>query len=526
MKKYLIPLLIMGFLSTISAETVYDQEWNYITDGEVRNLTLMGDTIIFSSGAYEESSGNYIKNTLYALTLTGTELWKKEFPDLIKKIQIEENIYFSAGRYLYCYSPSFSEQWHYSTNAEIEDFYLTDNQVYLFLADNTIKFLDENGNEKWERRIESGVFVDFNNLSYCPKCEPKKNEAWIYAYAAYYLQPYIYFLDSNNDIVWKYKTVENAEEIYAEDFDKDGEIEILTSHYKFIYVTNKDGLVEWSFRADEYINDICISDKIYVAAGKKLYILDKMGEIEEEEEFDSQVKLVVPEDIDNDGEKEILLGMAKWDRDTQEWTENYLYVGRKKVQKTNGPIRDILAVDSDGDGDKEIVLGTDDLFFLKNNILEIKDGLNKKYENALSLYEKKDLQDAKKELLELKDEYSSYGFDTADINAILEKIEIYENGYKLYDSAEESFDNEDYASAKISYKNARKYFEELGNTEMLDGIDKRVQICEEKMAEKEEETPAPAGGVTKYFKGNFLIAWGLLAASVIVLILIIKRRKK
>ena len=509
MKRYLVLVLIILVLDTVYAERVYDLEWTHITKGEVRNLSLMGNKIIFSSGEYEGFPDPYTENKIYAFSFTGKKLWEKEFPDLIKKIQIEKNIYFSSGRYFYCYDSSFTELWHYSTNSDIKDFYVYDNETFLFLEDGTIKFLDKNGKEKWERNIESGIFLVF-------ECEG--------VYAAYYLQPYVYFLDSENNVVWKYKTVENLEKIYIEDLDEDGEPEILTTYYKFIYVTNKDGLIEWSFKADEYINDVYISDKIYAVAGKKLYILDKRGELEKEEEFEDQINLVIVEDIDNDGKNDILLGMSKWDKNKQEWTENYLYI-EKKVQDTNGMIRCILCVDSDMDGDKEIILGTNDLFFLKNDILEIRESLNEKYEESLKLYEKKDFQNAKKEFLELKDEYNSFGFDTTKIDEILRKIDKYENGYRLYNAGEKAFYEGRYDSAKINYQNARKYFQELGETDIVNDIDNKIKLCEEEIAE-ETETPEPKPGIKEYITGKFFILWIVLIVILVVLVFIVKRRKK
>jgi len=509
MKRYLVLVLIILVLNTVYAERVYDLEWTYITKGEVRNLSLMGNKIIFSSGEYEGFPDQYTENKIYAFSFTGKKLWEKEFPDLINKIQVEKSIYFSSGRYFYCHDSSFSELWRYSTNSDIKDFYVYDNETFLFLEDGTIKFLDKNGKEKWERNIESGIFLVF-------ECEG--------VYAAYYLQPYVYFLDSKNNIVWKYKTVENLEKIYIEDLDEDGEPEILTTYYKFIYVTNKDGLIEWSFKADEYINDVYISDKIYAVAGKKLYILDKRGKLEKEEEFEDQINLVIIEDIDNNGKNEILLGMSKWDKNKQEWTENYLYI-EKKVQDTNGIIRCVLCVDSDMDGDKEIILGTNDLFFLKNEILEIRKSLNEKYEESLKLYEKKDFQNAKKEFLGLKDEYNSFGFDTTKIDEILKKIEKYENGYRLYNAGEKAFNEGRYDSAKINYQNARKYFQELGETDIVNDIDNKIKLCEEEIAEV-TETPEPKSSIKEYITGKFFILWIILIIVLVASLFVVKRRKK
>ncbi|RLF94041.1 hypothetical protein DRN45_04110, partial [Thermococci archaeon] len=101
MKRYLVLVLIILVLDTVYAERVYDLEWTHITKGEVRNLSLMGNKIIFSSGEYEGFSDPYTENKIYAFSFTGKKLWEKEFPDLIKKIQIEKNIYFSSGRYFY-----------------------------------------------------------------------------------------------------------------------------------------------------------------------------------------------------------------------------------------------------------------------------------------------------------------------------------------------------------------------------------------------------------------------------------------
>jgi len=509
MKRYLVLVLIILVLNTVYAERVYDLEWTYITKGEVRNLSLMGNKIIFSSGEYEGFPDQYTENKIYAFSFTGKKLWEKEFPDLINKIQVEKSIYFSSGRYFYCHDSYFSELWRYSTNSDIKDFYVYDNETFLFLEDGTIKFLDKKGKEKWERNIESGIFLVF-------ECEG--------VYAGYYLQPYVYFLDSENNVVWKYKTVENLEKIYVEDLDEDGEPEILTTYYKFIYVTNKDGLIEWSFKADEYINDVYISDKIYAVAGKKLYILDKRGKLEKEEEFEDQINLVIIEDIDNNGKNEILLGMSKWDKNKQEWTENYLYI-EKKVQDTNGIIRCALCVDSDMDGDKEIILGTNDLFFLKNDILEIRKSLNEKYEESLKLYEKKDFQNAKKEFLGLKDEYNSFGFDTTKIDEILKKIEKYENGYRLYNAGEKAFNEGRYDSAKINYQNARKYFQELEETEIVNDIDNKIKLCEEEIAEV-TETPEPKSSIKDYITGKFFILWIILIIVLVALLFVVKRRKK
>ena len=524
MKRYFILVLIILVLDTISAEKIYDLEWTYITKGEVRNLSLMGNKIIFSSGEYEGFPDQYTENKIYAFTLSGTKLWEKEFPYLITKIQVEKNIYFSSGRYFYCYDSSFSELWKYSTNSDIKDFYVYDNETFLFLEDGTMKFLDKNGEEKWEREIESGIFLIFDRLHSCPKCEPEKNLEEIYVYAGYYLQPYVYFLDPNGNTIWKYKTVENVEEAYIEDFDEDGEPEILTVYYKFIYVTNKDGLIEWSFKADEYINDVYIYDRIYVVAGKKLYILDKRGNLEKEKEFEDQVNLILAEDIDNDGKNEVLLGMSRWDKNKQEWVENYLYIG-KKVQDTNGVIRCMLCVDSDKDGDKEIILGANDLFFLKNDILEIKAILDEKYGEYLVLYENKDFQNAKKEFLELKEEYTSFKFDTTKIDEILQKIEKYENGYRLYNAGDTAFNEEKYDSAKINYQNARKYFQELGETDIVNDIDNKIKLCEEEIAE-ETETPEPKPGIKDYITEKFFILWVVLVLGLVVLVIIVKRRKK
>jgi len=509
MKRYLVLVLIILVLNTVYAERVYDLEWTYITKGEVRNLSLMGNKIIFSSGEYEGFPDQYTENKIYAFSFTGKKLWEKEFPDLINKIQVEKSIYFSSGRYFYCHDSYFSELWRYSTNSDIKDFYVYDNETFLFLEDGTIKFLDKKGKEKWERNIESGIFLVF-------ECEG--------VYAGYYLQPYVYFLDSENNVVWKYKTVENLEKIYVEDLDEDGEPEILTTYYKFIYVTNKDGLIEWSFKADEYINDVYISDKIYAVAGKKLYILDKRGKLEKEEEFEDQINLVIIEDIDNNGKNEILLGMSKWDKNKQEWTENYLYI-EKKVQDTNGIIRCALCVDSDMDGDKEIILGTNDLFFLKNDILEIRKSLNEKYEESLKLYEKKNFQDAKKEFSGLKDEYNNFGFDTTKIDEILKKIEKYENGYRLYNAGEKAFNEGRYDSAKINYQNARKYFQELGETDIVNDIDNKIKLCEEEIAEV-TETPEPKPGIKDYITGKFFILWNILIIVLVALLFVVKRRKK
>ncbi len=99
MKRYFILVLIILVLDTISAEKIYDLEWTYITKGEVRNLSLMGNKILFSSGEYEGFLDQYTENKIYAFTLSGTKLWEKEFPYLITKIQVEKNIYFSSGRY-------------------------------------------------------------------------------------------------------------------------------------------------------------------------------------------------------------------------------------------------------------------------------------------------------------------------------------------------------------------------------------------------------------------------------------------
>ena len=510
MRRFLVFILIPLILNIVYSEnSVYTTEWTYLTKGEIRNLSLMGNVIIFSSGEYEGFHDQYTENKIYAFDLHGKKLWEKECPYLIKKIQIEKNIYFSSGRYFYCYDPYFSELWHYSTNSDVKDFYVYDNEIFLFLEDGTIKFLTTDGEEKWERKVDSGIFLVF-------KLED--------VYAGYYLQPYVYFLDSKGDTVWKYKTVENFEKIYVEDLDEDGEPEILTSYYKFLYATNKDGLIEWRFKADEYINDIYISDKIYAVAGKKLYILDERGNLEEEEEFEDQIKLVAVDDINNDSKKEILLGISKWDKNKQEWVDNYLYIG-KKVLNTKGVIRNIVCIDSDNDGDKEVIIGADDIFFLKNNILEIKDSLNKKYDEYLTLYEKKDFDNAKREFLELKDEYKSFGFDTSKIDEVLTKIDKYENGYRLYNAGEKAFSEGNYNSAKINYQNARKYFEELGETNIVKDIDNKIKVCEENL-KKETETPKPTPSIKEYIKGKFFILWIVIVVLLIVLIFAVKRRKR
>jgi hypothetical protein len=513
MKRYFVLVLILFLLEPILAEEVYDLEWTYITEGEVRNISLMGRTIIFSSGAYEGFPGEYTDNKIYAFTLSGEKLWEKEVSHLITTIQIGKNIYFSSGRYLYCYDSSFSEVWHYSTNAEITTFFLSGNEIYLILEDGTMKFLDECGEEKWERTIDSGIFLTY--------------ESGV-AYAGYYLQPYIYFLDPTGTVVWTYKTVEHTEKLYVDDFDGDDEPEILTSYYKFIYLTNKHGLVEWSFRADEYINDVYIADKIYVIAGKNLYVLSKKGELEEEKEFEDQVTLVVPEDIDNNGEKEILLAMARWDKNTQEWTDHYLYIG-KRVQDTRGAIRSILCIDSDMDGDKELILGANDLFFLKNDILEVRAVLSEQYEQTLIIYEQKEFQRAKEEFLILKEEYIDAALDTTSIDEMLSKIESYENGYKLYNAAEQALDEKNYTAAKTGYENARRYFEEVNDTAIISDIDNKIAFCEEKIAE-ETETPEPEpemmDRLKEYLTGKFMVLWIGVITALIALIILMKRRKK
>ncbi len=510
MKRYLVFIAILLSFSTVSAERVYDMEWSYMTEGEVRNLCLMDNRIIFSSGAYKGFPNEYGKNVIHAFSLSGEKLWEEEFPDLIKTIQTKENIYFSSGRYFYCYSPSFSEQWHYSTNAEIRDFYVQDKKTFLFLEDDTITFLNENGRNIWERRIDSGVFLKFEYTG---------------IYAGYYLQPYLYFLDTQGDITWKYKTAENVEYVHVEDLDEDGEPEILTSAYKYLTVTNKNGMEEWKFRADEYINDVYVSDNIYAVAGTTLYVLNRQGEIERKETGDDQIYLVKAEDIDGDGEKEVLLGCSQWSKEDQEWTEHYLSIGGKIVQKTNGRIRHVICVDTDGDGDKEIILGTNDLFFLKNNIVEIKEILQTEYEEAMVLYEKKDFEGAKNSFSDLKEQYTEYDLNTSEIEKMLQKIATYENGYKLYNAADAAFNKGAYESAKVNYQNARKYFEQVNDTAMLEEIEKKISLCEKEITMK-TTTPPPEPAIMDYFRGMFLYLWIAVAGVLIVLILILIRRRR
>lgn len=176
-------------------------------------------------------------------------------------------------------------------------------------------------------------------------------------------------LDQNNTVITKVKTADDVKKIIVEDLDNDGFDDIVAvtgsvrSHT--IYIFNKEFEVIWqqAIRGD-FPWGIAVHDinkdgrKEVLMAGSEVLAYDDDRNMIWSYKLDGSAYDLKIEDVDGDGEEEILVGSRP--SLTALKTNGEL----KWEYRTEGIVRSIRITDLEKDGKKEIIIGSDKIYVL------------------------------------------------------------------------------------------------------------------------------------------------------------------
>jgi len=126
---------------------------------------------------------------------------------------------------------------------------------------------------------------------------------------------YLYALNAMGRLKWKYNVGEEAIRVSAADINGDGKMEVIVGSTNFnIYSLRSDGEKIWRKNLKDVIRDINLNDvdgdgkvEVISGCGNRLVILGGSGDEKAWYNVNGLVSKIVTSDLDNDGEKEIIV---------------------------------------------------------------------------------------------------------------------------------------------------------------------------------------------------------------------------
>jgi hypothetical protein len=126
---------------------------------------------------------------------------------------------------------------------------------------------------------------------------------------------YLYALNAMERLKWKYNVGEEAIRVSAADINGDGKMEVIVGSTNFnIYSLRSDGEKIWRKNLKDVIRDINLNDvdgdgkvEVISGCGNRLVILGGSGDEKAWYNVNGLVGKIVTSDLDNDGEKEIIV---------------------------------------------------------------------------------------------------------------------------------------------------------------------------------------------------------------------------
>lgn len=318
-------------------------------------------------------------------------------------------------------------------------------------------------------------------------------------------------------IPWTFPIGSQVKKIIVTDLSYDGIPEILVLTDQNIHILNRDGTRSWISPGTQNLRDVVVADvdndrrsEIFVSTDDRSILVwdNEFNKLNKTIDLEfHQADFIAVEDINNDGNFEVLVASSKLQLEVLDLEGNIMWLYKFAAQDVRDTFNDMVLADVNGDQQIDVVLAhsvqsltTEQdsfLYFMENQtqiIEEPKKG-RELYDEALTLYNEGNCTDALPLFAQAKDEFLKEE-NQEMVDASQEHIDqcktmlAVKEADSLFSRAENKFEQKEYEDAVELYKQARTAYEELGESEEAALCTQRIQYIQG-LQSSAEKTPEP-----------------------------------